>query len=282
MLPVLERILNLDRRWVFLGMAVAIVLPLLRPLELPFMVEPQVQSIYDAVEALPPGTRVLVSADFDPGSAAEIEPFYRANLHHLFRRDLKVVEISLWETAPPFVEPTLREIAAQHHKVEGEDWVYLGFKSGREVAIKSIGEDLLKTFPRDQKGRTTGSLPILAGIHAAKDFPLIVNVSAGFPGTKEYVLQIQGQYNLHIVSATTAVTVPEYIPFYKSGQLVGLCGGLVGSAEYEKLVFQGSPPAGERLMATEAVDVLNLGHLYIIGLIAVGNVAFFLTRSRGA
>lgn len=282
MLRFLERILTLDRRWVFLGMALAILLPLLHPVGLPFMVEPQVQSIYDAVEALPAGTRVLVSADFDPGSAAEIEPFYRANLHHLFRKNLKVVEISLWETAPPYVEPTLRQIAARYNKVEGEDWVYLGFKSGREVAIKSLGEDLLKTFPKDQKGRTTSSLPVMAGLRAAKDFPLIVNISAGFPGTKEYVLQIQGQYNLRIASSTTAVTVPEYIPFYKSGQLVGLSGGLVGSAEYEKLVFEGTPPEGERLMATEAVDVLNLGHLYIIGLILIGNVAFFLTRTRGA
>lgn len=281
MLKLLERIQNLDRRWVFLGMALAIVLPLLYPLSLPFKVEKQVRSIYEAVEALPPGTRVLLSADFDPSSAPELEPFYRANLHHLFEKDLKVVMISLWETAPPFVLPILREIAARHEKEEGADWAFLGYKSGKEVAIKSIGEDLLKTFPTDPQGRVVGSLPIMQGIRAARDFPLIVNVSAGNPGTREYVLQIQGQYSLNIASATTAVSGPEYIPFYKSGQLVGLSAGMVGSAQYEKLVFGDDPPPGVRLMATAAVDVLNLGHLYIIGLIVVGNIAFFLTR-RGA
>ena len=105
---------------------------------------------------------------------------------------------------------------------------------------------------------------------------MVIPMSSG-----EYVLQIQGQYSLKIVSATTAVSGPEYIPFYKSGQLVGLSAGMVGSAQYEKLVFGDTPPEGTRLLATEAVDVLNLGHIYIIGLIFVGNIAFFLTRREG-
>ena len=33
-----------------------------------------------------------------------------------------------------------------------------------------------------------------------------------------------------------------------------------------------------RLLASQAINVLNLGHLYIIGLIVLGNIAFFLTR----
>lgn len=278
MIKFLERIQVLDRRWVFLGMALSIVLPMLYPLGLPFKVEQQVQSIYTAIEDLEPGDRVLLSADFDPSSAPELEPFYRATLHHLFQSDVKIVMISLWETAPPFVLPIMKDIAKQHNKVEGTDWAFLGFKPGKEVAIKSVGEDLLKTFPTDPKGKVVKDLPIMAGIQAAKDFPLLINVSAGNPGTREYVLQIQGQYSLKMISATTAVSGPEYIPFYKSGQLVGLSAGMVGSAQYEKLVFKGEVPEGMRLLATEAVDVLNLGHIYIIGLILVGNIAFFMTR----
>lgn len=282
MIALLERIQNLDRRWVFLGMAIAIVLPLLRPVNLPFSPGAPVSAIYEAVEALPPGTRVLVSADFDPSSAPELEPFFRANLHHLFRRELRVVMITLWETAPPFVRPILEEVAKKHGRKEGEEWAFLGYKSGKEVAIKSIGEDLLKTFPTDPQGRRVEELPIMQGIRTARDFPLIVNVSAGNPGTREYVLQIQGQYGLRIVSATTAVSGPEYIPFYGSGQLVGLSAGMVGSAQYESLVYPEGPPPGERLGATEAVPVLNFGHLYVIGLIVLGNIAYFLTRARQA
>ena len=51
-----------------------------------------------------------------------------------------------------------------------------------------------------------------------------------------------------------------------------------GAAQYEKLVFPDGPPEGVKLMATAGVNVLNLGHLYIITLILLGNVAYFLTR----
>jgi len=97
------------------------------------------------------------------------------------------------------------------------------------------------------------------------------------------VLQIQGQYNLKMGSSCTAVSAPDYIPFYKAGQLFGLAGGMPGSAQYEKLVFPDGPPTsgpakGERLLATQAINVLNLGHLFIIALIVLGNIAFFITR----
>lgn len=277
---VLERFQTMDRRWVFLGMAIAIVAPMLIEFDLGFEVDERVQSLYDTVEELPPGSTVLVSADFDPASLPELEPFFRANLEHLFRRDLKVVVLSLWESAPPVVKPILEHVAERHDKAYGTDYVFLGFKTGKELAIKGIGENIFKTFPEDIQGTKITAIPIMQGFKQAKDFPLLVSVSAGFPGTKEYVLQIQGQYDLTMISACTAVSAPDYIPFYKAGQLQGLSGGMPGSAQYEKLVFPDGPLPGERLLATQAVNVLNLGHCYIIGLILLGNIAWLLTRPR--
>ena len=272
----------MDRRWVFLGMAIAIVLPLLFPLKMPFRVDQRVQALYDEVDALPAGSRVLISADFDPGSRPELEPFYRANLHHLFRKDVKVVMLTLWESAPPLIQPILEEIAEVYGKKYGEDYVFLGYKAGREVAIKSIGADIPKTFPTDSRGTAVERIPVMRGVQKAADLAMVINVSAGNPGTKEYVMQIQGQYNLKMASSTTAVSGPDYIPFFKAGQLFGLAAGMPGSAQYEKLVFpDGTVPGGAKLMATASMDVLNLGHLYIMGLIFLGNVAFFLTQKRG-
>ncbi len=280
-LAAIERLQHLDRRWVFLMMGLAIVLPLLFPVGCPFKVDERVRSLYDRVEALPPGSTVLISADFDPASRPELEPFFRANLHHLFRKDVKVVVLTLWEYAPPLVLPILDEIAARYGKQWGRDYVFLGYLPGKELAIKSIGENLLKAFPTDAHGTPTTELPILKGFRQARDFALLISVSAGFPGTREYVLQIQGQYNLALASACTAVSAPDYIPFYKAGQLFGLAGGMPGAAQYEQLVFPDGPPEGVRLLATQSVNVLNAGHLLIIVLITVGNLATFLAARRG-
>jgi hypothetical protein len=276
----LQRFQQLDRRWVFLGMGLAILIPMLLPVHLAFKVDQRVQSLYDAVEELPAGSTVFLSADFDPASRPELEPFFRAVLHHLFRKDVKIVAATLWEYAPPIVEPILREIAEYHHKQYGTDWAWLGFKPGKELAIKAIGENIPQTFPKDVRGTPLGEIPVIRGFKQAKDFPLLVNVSAGFPGTREYVLQIQGQYSLRMISACTAVSGPDYIPFYKAGQLAGLSAGMPGSAQYEKLVFGDEPPEGVRLLATQAINVLNLGHLYVIALIVAGNVAYLVTRTK--
>lgn len=281
MVTFLRRVSEMDRRWVFLGMAIAIMIPMLIPLPMDFEVDERVQSLYDELEALPEGSTILLSADFGPSSRPEMEPFYRANLDHMFRKDVKIVMLTLWEYAPPLVVPIMEEVAERHGKEYGKDWVFLGYKPGKELAIKAIGEDVPRTFPTDSRGTPVEELPIMNGFRQAKDFAMVMNVSAGFPGTKEYVLQIQGQHNLKLGSACTAVSGPDYIPFYKAGQLVGLSAGMPGSAQYEKLVYGDEPlPEGVRLLATQAMSVLNLGHLYIVLLILIGNVAYFLTRER--
>jgi len=280
MYDLLVRFQGMDRRWIFIGMALTIVIPILAPFSLPFKVDERVRSAYDALEALPSGSTVYMSTDFDPSSAPELEPFYRATLHHLFRKDVKVVAGTLWATAPPYVSPILHEIAARYDKEYGRDYVFLGFKDGKELAIKSIGEDIPNTFPTDIRGTPIREIPVMKGFKQAKDFPIFISISAGFPGTQEYVLQIQGQYDLKIISATTAVSGPDYITFYKAGQLVGLSAGMPGSAQYEKLVYPDGPPEGVMLMGTVGVNVLNVGHLFIVLLITAGNIAFFLTRER--
>ena len=101
MIRTLIRFQNMDRRWIFLGMALAIVIPLLFPISFPFKVDERVEAIYDRIEELEAGDTVFISADFDPASRPELEPFYRANLHHLFAKDIKIVIGSLWPSTQP-------------------------------------------------------------------------------------------------------------------------------------------------------------------------------------
>ena len=278
MLELLIRFQRMDRRWVFLGMAISILIPLLWPLQMPFRVDKEVRDIYQRIEALPEDSPVLISADFDPASVPEIGPFFTTHLHHLFRRNLKPVMLTLWPTAIPLVLPEIQAIAKEYGKTYGKDYVFLGYKEGKELVIKNIGQNIFQQFPTDYFGTKIDEIPLMEGRPQAKDFPLLVSISAGFPGLNEYVLQIQGQYDLKMIGVCTAVGGPDYIPFYKSGQLLGLSMGMPGSAQYETLVWKGKPKAGVKLLATSAMDVLNLGHLFIIVLIIFGNVAFFITR----
>ena len=55
--------LDLDRRIIFVLIALAVALPLIFKLNLPISITPEVQSLYDGIESLESGDVVLVSFD---------------------------------------------------------------------------------------------------------------------------------------------------------------------------------------------------------------------------
>ncbi len=116
-------------------------------------------------------------------------------------------------------------------------------------------------------------VPFMKNINRLGDFNLMVLVSAGAPGAKEYVQYVQAPYALRMVAATTAVSTTDLAPYYQSGQLLGLVAGLSGAAEYEALV-------GKTGTATQGADVLNVGHGVVILAIILGNSIYFLGRRR--
>ncbi|MFN0152678.1 MAG: hypothetical protein ACKVU1_18400 [bacterium] len=268
------RIEQLDRRVIFLLMFLAVLLPLLRPVGLPIVPTRKVIGLYDAIEGLPEGSVVYFAADWDPGGAAELMPMAEAALRHLFRRKMKVIAATTWPTAGPLTANALRKVADEEfHLTYGVDYVDLGFKEGREIAMVSIATDIANAYPVDARGTPTASLPLMQRVKSFHDVAILLSVSAGYPGTKEWLQQVQGRWQLKTASLTTAVSEPEFVPNYQSGQLVGLVGGLAGAAEYETLI--GVPGA-----ATKGMDAQSLGHLVIIALIVVSNAVYLAKRGK--
>lgn len=270
----LDRVERVDRRAIFLVTLLAVLVPLLHPVGLPIHPTRKVVGLYETIDALPPGSVVYLATDWDPGGAPELYPMAQAALRHLFRRDMKVIAGTLWPTGGAMTSSVLREIAAEFGKEYGTDYLDLGFKDGREVAMVSIATDIAGVYPLDVRGAPTASYPIMQDVKGFDDVALLVSFSAGYPGTKEWLQQVQRRWGITMVSCTTGVGEPELVPNFQAGQLAGLAGGLAGAAEYEKLV--GVPGS-----ATRGMDAQSLGHLAIIALIAAGNAAFLAGRRRG-
>ena len=279
----LERTQSMDRRWIFLGMGLAIMIPMLIPVNLPMAVDRPVRDLYDRVEQLEAGDRVYLSLDLDPASRPELEPFLRAVLRHLYAKDVKVVTGTLWAFAPGMVIPILEEEAERYNKERDIDWCFMGFLDGKELAIKNIASSFRQSYPKDYWQTPIDEIPVVDGINQVKDFDLMIAVSAGFPGTREWVLLVQAQYDLEIGSSTTAVSTPDYMPYYEADQLFGLAGGMRGSAAYENLVGMERMQIAGRALAN--YNVLGFGQFFIIFAIIVGNLAMLLTggfRSKEA
>ena len=271
---------QLDRRWLFLVMFLLVLFPLLRPLSLPLRVSPPVQGFVDAVDKVPNGSMILMSCDFDPGSIPEMVPMARTAFRHLLSKDCKVVVTVLWNGGPGIVDQTLREVMRDYPtKKYGVDWVNLGYKAGNEAVMVVMGQGIANAFPVDYTNQSTTDytkLPIMQRVRDYSSFPLLVNISAGYPGTKEWVQQVQSRFHLPMVSGCTAVSAPEYYPYLQSGQLQGLLGGMAGAAEYEKAYGHGLKGA-----ATKGMDAQSLAHVFVAFCILLGNVVQIAKRREG-
>jgi hypothetical protein len=282
-----ERLQRFDRRWLFLAMGLAIVLPLVFPIGLPVKPGPMTKAAYNAVEDLKPGDVALISLDLDPASTPELEPFYRSVVLQLKRKGVKIVVVGTWYQAPPLMERWIREAidvplappgtpgyagAPDRAYKKNVDYVYLGFREGKEATILRMGGDLRATFDgHANDGTPLDAIPMMNGIKQLKDLKLLVLVSAGYPGAKEYVQYVGSRYNLHMIAACTAVSTTDLTPYFQTGQLDGVVGGLAAAAEYESLV-------GMKGTATAGADVLNIGHLVVIAAILFGNTIYLIGR----
>ncbi|MCC6348125.1 MAG: hypothetical protein IT347_00845 [Candidatus Eisenbacteria bacterium] len=261
---------KLDRRWLFLAMALLVAGPLLWPVGLPIVVSSPVQRFHDAIAAVPDGSPVLVPCDFDPGSRPELIPMMKTVLRQLFDKKCRPIVTCLWPGGPALVDQTLESVADEYRArgvplESGVDYLDLGYKSGNEAVMVLMGQGIARAFPRDLRGRETRSLPILRDVGDYSSIPLLVSISGGYPGTKEWVQQVNARFHLPMVSGCTAVSAPEYYPYLQSGQLRGLLGGMAGAAEYEKL-------RGEKGSATRGMDAQSLAHVFIALCIVLGNV----------
>jgi len=122
------------------------------------------------------------------------------------------------------------------------------------------------TYPVDIRGVPVNTIPVMAGIENYNSLALLVNISAGYPGTKEWVQQVVSRYHIPMIAAVTAVSAPEYYPYLQTKQLHGLLGGMAGAAEYEALV---ETPG----LAMRGMDAQSLAHVFIALMIILGNIA---------
>ena len=298
-----EFLKNLDRRWVFLMMLLAVAVPILAKAQFPEKPTGLAKAVFDSVEALQPGDPVLLAFDFDPASEGELGPMATAFVRHCAEKHLKMYFMSLWPVGPRMIEDAVAKvIKADFPEMKyGEDYMDLGYKSGYEGVIKVIVTDLKQLYTTDHFGTGIDSIPMMAGIKSVQDFKLVINVSAGYAGTKEWVQYAATPYpNIKIVAGCTGVQAPLLYPYIPE-QLPGLLGAIKGAAEYEKLVLDkyganhpvrdadGNPvlgPDGKPLIPGKYKEGIRrmgpqlIAHMLMILLIIVGNVIYFMERSR--
>ena len=266
-----EKVLQIDRRWIFLAIAIAVTIPFFKPLGLPVVTTPPVQSLYDAVDELEPNAApLLLSIDYAPATLPELEPMSMAILRHCFERDVNVMVMTLHPAGYGLAERAVMNAAGEYDAVYGEDYAFLGFQPGVSAVILGMGINIRNVFPDDAYGVPVDDLPMMQGVRNYDDIPLVISL-AGWSAAEAWVYYAHQPYRQTVGAGVTAVMATDFYPYLNAGQLVGLLGGMRGAAEYEGLIQH--PDQGVRGMDSQSVI-----HVLIIVLIAIGNAAYFISR----
>src|SRR2546425_1611779 len=268
-----RKLLAIDRRIIFLLVAAGVVLPLLHPLNLPVTVTPRVKAAFDAIDALPPGSKVLISMDYEPDIMAELMPMSIAVMRHCFRKHLQVIAMTLYPAGTGLGERAVSLAAKAEAAVKNKDYAWLGYKSGNQVVMIGIGENLRGIYPVDFYGTPLDSIPLLRGVNSYRQMAMVVNLS-GSSVTDYWIQFAQGRFHAPLVVGCTAVMATDYYPYLSSRQILGLVGGMKGAAEYEALMNI----VGD---ARRGMDAQSLVHLIVVALVIVGNAALFWSRRSG-
>jgi hypothetical protein len=264
---------TLDRRWLYLAMAIAVAVPMLAPVSLPIVVSKEAAAFHREIEALAPGDQVLFSFDYEPDVMAELDPMTEAVLDRLFAKGVEVIAMTNYAGGVGIGQARLEDAAKRHGKTYGEDYVFLGYNPDWSGTMLRLGESIKATFPVDQFGRPTSEIAVLADCDAYRDIELLVSI-AGSALSEYWAAYAGARYGQRMISGNTAIQAIFIYPFYQSGQIKGFLGGLKGAAEYETLIER--PAFGVRGMGSQSA-----GHLLIVAAVIAGNVGYFLLKRRG-
>ena len=267
-----ERLMNLDRRIIFVFVFLGVLIPLLIQFKFPIKATPDVRAVYEEVERVA-GRKgaVLIAFDYGPGSEPELQPMALALLRHCFSQEVKVVVVCLWPDAPGLAQEAREATSKEFDRVDGVDYAFMGYKPGGASVVINMGQDFHSAYPRDANGARTDTLTVTRDIHTLEDFGFVFDLAAGASIDGIWIPYGQEKYRFPLGAGCTAVMAPDLFPFLQSKQLVGLIGGLAGAAEYESLVDHPGT-------ATDGMRPQSVTHIVIIAFIALGNAMYFLNR----
>jgi len=276
---------SLDRRIIFLIVGLSVLIPLIQPewVNFPIRPTPESQIVFDEINKLNAGDKVLLSFEYGPSTKPEIHPMAIAILKHLYAKNIQVYGFALWPDGNFMSTEAFSEVSDDYDKKYGVDYVNLGYKPGGEAVIKGIASDIRTLYTVDLQGTSINDIPMMKDVVNIEDFDFVFSLSAGYPGSKEWVQYACDPKNIPLSTGCTSIQVTDIMPYVENDQIRGILAGMPGAAEYESLVeaeLQKMEIAGKPGEASGMMAAQSIAHVVIVLFIIFGNISYFITRKK--
>ena len=255
-LSIFEKIQQLDRRYIYVILAIAIILPLIFPYNSKTYTTRPTENIYRMIDSFAPtfpegateeekdaialehDRAVLLVFLHDASTMSELFPMELAIIRHCFERRVKFFTFTIYPTSAPIIDMAINEVKKSYpDKVSGEHYINFGYKVSSLFLpiILGMGEDISEAIDIDAEGRKIASLPAMTNIINYNQMNLVIDFSGSSAGGT-WITYARPRFGVNVAVGVTAVMAADTYPQLQTGQFIGMLAGMKGAAEYEKLV----------------------------------------------
>ena len=239
--------------------------------------------MFNAINKLNEGDKLLLSFEYGPSTKPEIHPMSIAILKHMYAKNILVYGFALWPDGNFMSTEVFSDVSDDYGKKYGTDYVNLGFRPGAEAVVKGIAADIRALYTVDLHGTPINDIPMMKDVFNIEDFDFVFSLSAGYPGSTEWVQFACDPKNIPLSTGCTSIQATDILPYVKNGQIRGILAGMPGAAEYENLVeeelrkmdINSKPGKASGMMAAQSI-----AHVVIVLFIILGNITYYITRKQ--
>lgn len=203
---------------------------------LPASMSTKAEGAWQLTEAIPANQPVLVAFDYQPARAGEMEAAAAPVIDRL--AVLKAPRFALISTNEPggaLAEKFMRQETIAAHVNNGLQYVNLGYLPGGQMGIRAFVETPKKTAHFDVNLKDAWDMPALQGIDSFSRFAAVVVITDSADDARAWLEQIAaGRFTTPVIVVSSAQSAPMLRPYYASGQITGLIGGLPDAAAFEQ------------------------------------------------
>ncbi|MGC8878609.1 MAG: hypothetical protein ACP5R2_05245, partial [Anaerolineae bacterium] len=225
------------------------------------------------VTAIHQGDVVLLSIEYTPATAAEMQPLASVILRDLLERRARVLTVSLQPEGAPLAQRLLDE--ANDTYPYGQYTLNLGYLPGEAIGVRSLAylrNRQVYASPGDAC-QFLGECPGWHDIRGIEDVALFITVADSAESTRWWIeqLPVLSSGETPMLAAVSAAALPTVRPYLTSAaaarsRLTGLIGGAIATAAYE--VYAGKPGRALSMVAAQSAAHLGLVAVALAGIFA--------------
>ena len=279
-MSLLDKLQDIDRRYIYLLTWLFVLFPLLNPLGLPVPIGRESKAWKTYLDGIPNDSVIFFSMDYGVSGMPELFPMTVSTMHYLWdncqANNWKIVVLGFWVQGPLVFDTVLDQMNPEStYGVEyGVDWIELGWIPGQETGMAALATDIWGQAPRDFiENQPMSAHPIMEEIRTAEDVDLVISIETGTPGLPEWLRQWNTPFGVPFMVGCIGVSVPGMAPYLASGQLSALMPGLTASGEFEILINRPG-------LAVAGLDAVSMSHLLVVLLVLIGNIAYFASGRK--